>query len=520
MFTILILAAHTSISVVGGLHRSFGVPIVLALIYYLDQNQFGKATIPLWLCGLIYLPLFPVCLLTYGLYCVDWQQVKNFRPVVHWQRVAYLSLAFLAAALPLLPAFLNQTGRVQDAVAETAAAPPYDAPFLESLPLLQDPNYSGSGRRVLFELFPLVGRGGLISTDGLDGMQLMFLAAIGLLIWWGRRPDHYRLPPVFVRLFYASLIGYSLAWLAALLTNVFVLYLPSRHTQTTFFIIAVTFVGVNLLQAISFGAKAVARQRQNLFWLSVPLVLATLVLAFFLPSGVTESGAPLPGRDLSTRLLLVGLSVVLLALTAVAARKKKQPDSTASTMPTAGPATKPAGRWQSQMVLVGCLLLVALPYIRLVETEFYSPSAADMDLYDYLQTLPVDAFISGEPCSLDSIPYYGQRTILFSCEQFSNEPVTIIDTFLAYYAERSDEVIAFCRQYDVDYLVVNLEAYEESYIATGAYFFEPYTSWLTPRIQSRSHFVLAHIPAEARLFQIDNRFVVACEPETIALGQQ
>ena len=81
--------------------------------------------------------------------------------------------------------------------------------------------------------------------------------------------------------------------------------------------------------------------------------------------------------------------------------------------------------------------------------------------------MPDDVLVSGNPCDLDGIPLFAKRMVLFSCERPRSDALAM-DTLLAYYAADPETVAAYCRQYGVDYLVVNQDSFEPVALAAGA----------------------------------------------------
>ncbi len=68
---ILNLVSPSSLSVLPGLARSFVIPLVIAMIYYMRQQQFLPMIIIGILSALIYPPLFVLLAITWGLYTLS-----------------------------------------------------------------------------------------------------------------------------------------------------------------------------------------------------------------------------------------------------------------------------------------------------------------------------------------------------------------------------------------------------------------------------------------------------------------
>lgn len=128
----------------------------------------------------------------------------------------------------------------------------------------------------------------------------------------------------------------------------------------------------------------------------------------------------------------------------------------------------------------------------------------------FVETLPKDVLIAGSPCSLDSIPLFAKRQLLFSCELISGDDARMRQGLNAYYAEDQQTILDFCRAYGVDYLVISRHTYSEEYLNRGWLFFEPYNEELLPQVRARDSFLLDRIAEQASVFESDGLFVVPC----------
>jgi len=118
--------------------------------------------------------------------------------------------------------------------------------------------------------------------------------------------------------------------------------------------------------------------------------------------------------------------------------------------------------------------------------------------------------IAGSPCALDSVPLLAKRQTLFTCEDHDQNDVAF-EALDAYYANDEQVLIDFCREHDINYLVIDLETYSREYLDKGQIFFEPYNQEVLPLIVDRDKFVLAEIPSELKAFQAEDFFVVLCD---------
>lgn len=109
-------------------------------------------------------------------------------------------------------------------------------------------------------------------------------------------------------------------------------------------------------------------------------------------------------------------------------------------------------------------------------------------LYDYSTDRPVcefirsstakDALIAGHPYQMDDVLTFGQRNVFASYELAHPWFVgywkvirqRLENLFKAYYSSDIDDVVAFCMDNGIDYLVVDKQYFADDFIAGGAFF--------------------------------------------------
>lgn len=503
LYAVLNLGASTELSVIGGLHRSFVTPFLLALLYFLMNGRHHAAAVVVLLSGWIYMPIFPVAWLTALLTQIVQRTQGRWRLVLNWRQLRPLLLAtiFVAAAVsPMIVGRLGGVASTTPAPMETALTEPQS-----DLHILEDPSYQPGGRRELFRVFPLVGRGGIVTGD-MDAVYLLVFSLLAAFIWLVRRGKRRRLQWPFQMLFVACWVGFAVAWSAILLLSSFLFYIPSRHTQGGFFLLLLIFVVINAEESVLAAARWLRRNRQRLIWYVLPVIAIAIGFAVFLPQPEDSRASFMRGPV--TRGMLLALTAVLVVMTIISARRRSPMDT-----------SKPVGALETAVhrriwhVLGIFFLLLAPFFVRLAATDFYNPSEAERALYFYVNTLPKDTVLGGDPCALDSVPFYGKRSVLFSCERFqflTNERQTVLDTFRAYYAADPAQVAAYCRQYGIDKLIVDVNKFAPAWVDGGDYFFEPYDTILARELPGRTTFALMQVPPTAVEFAVNGWFVVPC----------
>lgn len=483
------LAAESEITAVLGLQRSFITPLFLALLHYLFTRRYMIAAVVVILSGLIYPPAFPVSVLTYGLSAVVSRPDKGFVPTVQRTPAIFLMLAVAVVLLVQLPVAVDQVEKVQSGQAVPGTSPAH---------ILENPLYQKGGRRALFLVFPFIGRGGLV-THVPAALQLALLGAAGAVTRLILGSRAVGLPPAARWMFWSSLIVFALSWLPILLLSSFLLYIPSRHTQSSFFVLLVLYVTVNARNTLAALSRRIGESRRILPWIAMPLLLLLGALVFFLPTLQATWYDHMPWLPIA-RWLLLGLTILLAVLVVLAAHS--------STGRVSHPRRAISPRLTRAAGGLFALLLAAF-YLEALGPIVYVPTEEQRALFSFVETLPTDALIAGNPCTLDDIPFYARRSVVFNCELFEGDQM-ILDSLRAYYATDAAAVWSFCRQYGINYFIVHRNTLTREAIAEQSYFFTPYTTELAPELNGRDRFYLATIPERERLFSAGPYFVVDC----------
>ncbi|MCA9933892.1 MAG: hypothetical protein H6662_01520 [Ardenticatenaceae bacterium] len=490
VFVLLDLSLTSMVSTVGGFQRSFVLPLLLAFLFYMLEGRLWGTAVVLFVSGMLYPPLFLLQMVTFGLeLLLSWwpnRRTEAGRKYAKWLGGAVLiGLITLLLLLPVLRRLLAN-------VASFNLAANWQAMFDAT-------TFGADGRSRMFLIFPIVGRGG-IADHGITILVIMFLAlfALAIVVWQPERLQAF--PRIFKSLFWASWISFALAWMGFLATASFLLYLPSRYTQSGLLLVLFLFVMLHAFEAFSSAAKWLTMHMASLVWLNVPLALVLGGLFFVLPE--PEIGTVAFGRGLS-RWLLLGMAVFLLILTALS---RLRPSAAA---PTKVP--KPVN--PRMKIMTGTLLVlmgIAITWGLQPFLTYFRATDAEIAMFKYLQTLPKDVLLAGNPGVMDAVPLFSQRKALFTRDHIHPDAELVQDFLLAYYADTGEALLAFCQNYDVDYLVVNQDDFMTHDDGEQTYFYEPYQSAVAPVIEQRSAFVLAGLPDDVRAFQQDNLYVVPC----------
>jgi hypothetical protein len=496
-FTFVNLASPSSISVVSGLQRSFAIPLVVAQSYYLYRKKFALAMITTVLGAFIYAPIFVLSVVSWGLSIFSGMiQKDKFR--MRQVGFSYLLLATTLGLMILSPAVIRRVSNnsaiaVNSNTNENGAV--NEIGVLD--PIEQNPNYQSEGRFALFEIAPVIGRGGIVDIP-LDAVHFLALFIFALIMFFVLGRSAFNLPGAIWNLLWASLILFLASWLAILITNTFLLYLPSRYTRVGIFLFLWIFLALNFQEFVKRSMQVLRNNPRSRVWLLLVIEAVLLGLIFLYPVADTILGK-------NMRWLLVGLGMLLGGLGILYERNKVRPNR---------------GGQDRRGAFVNHLLIIFLVpgvflswghYARIVNgTSLLNPNHDERELLNFVSTLPSDVLIAGSPCALDNIPLFAGRQILFSCEKIHKDPDTMISALSAYYADQETEVAGFCQAYHVDYLVIAPQNYSKEYINKGGIFFEPYNQRLLHLIAGRNHFTLDNISDDLKVFHNQEYYVVPC----------
>ncbi len=494
LFTLIVVIPYSDITYASGLPRAFTLPLLLAMLYYMTVGStLGMAVV--LVLGMFYPPAFLTILLTYGVK-YGLESVRRRSLALTGRQFTMLLAALLLSILLLTPALLTGLNQV-----------PVDSQGQQGSTVFSSPLYGQDGR------YPLLNstfnaNGGLFDFGPIgyySMLLLLCLIPIGLVL--GRR--FRSLPAPYWYLVLGSLTGFVLSWLVILLTPSASLHMPSRYTQGTVFIVSLTLFAINAPLAIQVASRHLANNQGRLDWLLAVVGLALLLLVFL-------SGAP-TALSASTGLLVV----IAVGLAFVGRRRSRTAADNGRSPAASGNSGANRGRGATRVQTVLAFLLLALPLLVFLQlpNRLHRPGSESAELVSFAKTLPQDTLISGYPCLVDDIPLYAQRTVLFSCEVESRDMALMLAALDAYFAEDEAEVLGFCRQYGVDYMVASPETFTEAYREQERIMFEPLDSYVRQQLEGRSDFALDQIPETSKIFHNDTLYVFPCTADAFAAGK-
>jgi len=503
------LSSPSSVSVAAGLPRSFMAPAILAVTYYLMKKQPWKANTALLLGGTIYLPVAVLGGAMVGLYSL--RRGRGSWPIsVDLQAIISLivSITILILIIPPIRARLfDSVSRVDDSIFLINAM---DEEHLELTgdtgattddigELTNDSGYEAGSRLTFFKLAPFIGHGGLATKPFVmwSITLLTMLAASSIILLSPRRVKSHRL---LIILILASMICFAAAWIAYLLTSAFLIYFPSRYTRVS--------IGLALMIFVVVNTPSTVKESIRIFRHKSPLSIAlfmTMVVAISLAGKalIAKHGLGLYvgiTDGFQEWLLSIGFA---LFVGSIIARwiGRVRPDVRDGSI--------------NRKVVLGYVAIAAIGLPMIAHYGGYSYKRVDpnqLALFRFLESLPKDAIIGGDLCTLSSVPLMVKRQVIQSCEHLSSSlDDAALENLRAYYAETIQHVEEFCTSEGVDYSVVQPNDYRRFRSGEKPFIFEPYNSIVLQEIGSRNYFALEKIPEAIVVYQDSTYVVMRCQ---------
>jgi hypothetical protein len=491
LFAFFILASPLSISIASGVQRALAVPLMIVFVYYMSNEQYVGAGLTILIGALTYLPDLPLMTLAYALALVKVKRPFKLSWAITRAKVMPLVGSLLLSALVVALALVAQFELLAPAMT-TASLPDIGG----DVPVSQDPRYRPGGYAPMFFAFPFLGRAGLFDTGG-DVINFLVLLVFGFFIYRIVGPRSLRrLPGICWRLLVASAIMYVVSLFFVFGLSSLALYLPSRYSRVTLFLLTLCFVGLNWCDFLEKAPNWFRRNARLLIFFAGSLSLALVGTYLLFP----------------TRLLLLPLLLFMgLILSGIlAVLGGSSPFWLAKGRGRLGGAA----RFVTPLAVGVITAFLGTVYIRTLDIETTNPSDPERDIYEFVETLPKDAMLAGNPDIMTNIPLFSKRSVLFR-ELHPRNGIAILDFFDAQYAESAEAVLDFCQRYDVSYLVLDTTDFTLDYLAKGDFFYQPYNDKIAEMVAGRTNFVL---PRVQPVFVSGPFVVIKCDTETVLAG--
>ncbi|MFH1038486.1 MAG: hypothetical protein V1789_07465 [PVC group bacterium] len=134
--------------------------------------------------------------------------------------------------------------------------------------------------------------------------------------------------------------------------------------------------------------------------------------------------------------------------------------------------------------------------------------SSNRELYEYLRGLPEEAMIAAHPCLADGVPLFSRKKVFINFELsnpwYGGYWETIrkrtLAFFDAYYSENPAAVYQFCRQNEIDYVMVDEKHFQKDYLDDGKVYFEPFQGYISRLVKERKNFILPRMEEKDLLF--------------------
>ena len=166
------------------------------------------------------------------------------------------------------------------------------------------------------------------------------------------------------------------------------------------------------------------------------------------------------------------------------------------------------------------LLLLSVIILYLVFFVPKIPAAyticGDKDMYATISALDKQAIIAGHPKELDCIPIFTKHTVIFMDEltaPYHKEYYKVIKNrlnafFSAYYSDDIVDMYAFCKKYNVSYVIINRDHFTYSYL-NGRIYREPFNIQIKEQLSNKNDFALSHYGGKT-IFDDETKYIINC----------
>lgn len=492
-FVLYNLSAGGDISVLHGLQRSFGYPLLIIFLYYLMSEKDFKAVIVMLIQLTIYPPVFVISAVTYVVNLVM-ERRKVFAAKKVLDQVFGLLAALGLSVILIAPIFF-----VADEIKENVLACD-DVVDGARIGVFTKGTYLGIPNSFI------LGEGGVFAAEQTATSLLPFLA-LSLIIIAALRKDSWILPRAFYALLASGIGLFVAAWLIAGASGWFLLYLPSRYTLFTLPLFLVLFVSFNVEHLVR-KAVSVCAGRMRLI-LSILTVIFILSLGVFSPSFVENHLSPDGVLDQHTSNVIMLMRILLLPMTLYLVTLTRQSFTIGSNGNQS--SDRIINRLSQNVVVLSAIGLTVL-YSPMIKC--YGVVSSDREerlVLEYLSTLPKDVLIAGYPYDTDNIPIFARRSVFVSAQLSGGRSrrQMITDLFDAYFSDSLEDVKSFCRQYKITHLLINKKRFTRDFLNREKHFYTPHDRHIKQLIRGREieSFILADMK-KSRVFETDQYYIL------------
>ena len=142
----------------------------------------------------------------------------------------------------------------------------------------------------------------------------------------------------------------------------------------------------------------------------------------------------------------------------------------------------------------------------------------NVELYDFISNLDKDALIADHPDYSDCILFFSKRKVFISLEltypfydtYYAQIKKRTYDFFDMYYSNSSSEIYNFCKENNVDYIIVYNKYFSQEYLSKNKFYFNPFNDYIKSIINENKNFVLTDSSKWNIIFSNDDVKVISC----------
>jgi hypothetical protein len=479
LFIFFILSSPDSIGISAGFQRSFAIPLIILFLYLLIHHKNNYAALLIVIGILIYPPVSAIMAVAYALNLIKAKNLAKLSLDLSPKRSIPLLIALFLCLPFLLFTYYSQLG-----IFKTPVNTSFPSGEHQSAGILDDARYQEGGVISLHVIYPFLGRLGLFD-EGADFINFLILITFAIILFFrGGIRTLSNVPREVWTVLFAGFIMYTISLITIYLLDSTFLYLPSRYTRVTLFLVTILFIGFNWHYFFEGDAKRLMKTVRLFFFFWICVALSLFFVDIFMPE--------LMSQGYFIILFLVFIFSGLMVGFVIGSVLWIVPKIRAWIMSVKG--VPRITRAVLSVIFFILVVIIGKNYMGILGWYAIDPSPASREVYEYISTLPKDTLVMGDPALMSGVPLYSKRSVLFR-KLFPSQNAPVLEFFDAYYAESPQKVIDFCSKYDISYLVINHDHYSTTYLSRGDFFYNPYNEKIIDITTSRSDFILPNVNA-------------------------
>lgn len=499
IFAVLCLLIFSSfyVDIYSGLHRAFGVFLVIASLHYTLKKRFLGIFCCIILECLFYPPSLLVSFPTWALSILRYEFSSKRIIWIDKKELIQVSITILICFLLILPTIswvkkLEATFLMPDQTTEVV---------VEKMPLRENPRFNEGGVVPIFmfdgrifnfiPMYFLVGHGGIVTNAVRHLIPFGFFFSLTIIsILLVKRP--FEIIPREIWLFFISGIAlYVLAWIAAFMFDKFVLYYPSRYIRFTIYISIALILSLNIAKLSSVMESWHKSVYYLLTFIAIMGVIASwffspdFVAEHFSSDHILESYTIHQVKQVRIILFLSSCSAILISIIVWSKKIRKKSNL--------------------EFLILALICFIFIPLFD-VGSGSITLTPDEKALSSFLSGLPESTIVAGHPDAMNNLALFSSVNILCHSQgiQDAEDPVInqlVFDLFSAYYATQPEILEEFKKKYNVDLFIVEKKHFTGSYLKRGVFYPEPYNEVIKREISDQSEFLFQKVSQNKIIYE-------------------